>query len=102
MKYKCDEKVLFGVIKEFLLVTTCHCNDICEHSGMYYALIQQFSCSYPYKVGGFDVPIDFILSFSLTDKVDIVPIDCVQCVCFKMCLEEAMFLSVPLNVYELE
>jgi hypothetical protein len=101
--YQSDQDdVSFGAVKTFVKITECACAELCNHYGVYVALLQRFVIDFPFKVTEMNVSLTNILSCSLSGTVDIVPIQKIHCVCFRMTLGSDLFLSVPLNEYELE
>ena len=94
--------VFFGAIKVFVRITDCQCDDVCNDPAGYFALIKRFNYSYPFTIAQPRATIKSIVSCSISEDIDLVPIHLLQCVCFKMVVESSLFLSIPLNTQELE
>lgn len=92
----------YGSVKVFVKVSNCSCVNHCEHNPKYYALVQNFQCTLPFHTTGPNATISSIFSCAPNDDLDCVPISSLVAVCFKMKVDENLFLSVPLNPYELE
>ena len=103
VKYKSNNRNdLYGCIKIFVKVTDCKCQVCCDHFGTFFALIKRYDCSVAFYTTNPVVPITSFLSCAPSETVDCVPIHNLECVCFKLCDDSSLFLSVPLNPYELE
>jgi hypothetical protein len=97
VKFKSSsDEIGFGLVKIFVKVTGCNCDVLCNHDGTYNALVHKFKCSIPFRT-------THLLLCEMTNDIQLIPIENLECVCFKICLDEELFyLSVPLNCYELE
>ncbi|KAE8741568.1 hypothetical protein FOCC_FOCC012905 [Frankliniella occidentalis] len=92
VKYAFQGQVFFGCIKVFV-----------RTEQQSFAVLQRYVTSYPFHV---DSPVRAsvlsLLYCSVTDQVDIVPVKDLHCVCFKMSVDTHTYLSLPLNLHELE
>ncbi|KAK3923500.1 tRNA wybutosine-synthesizing protein 4, partial [Frankliniella fusca] len=103
VKYKSSGREFsYGCIKTFVKVAECMCDTFCNHPGTNVALINRFNCSIPFQTSSPMVEINSILSCVLTNDKELVLIEDLECVCFKISVDEYEYLSVPLNLYELE
>ena len=103
VKYKTDDRnTIYGCVKVFVKVTSCQCKVNCDHLGTYFALVNRFDSFVPFHTTNPNVPIISTLSCVPSNCIDCVTIHELECDCFKVYVDPSMFLSVPLNSYELE
>lgn len=100
--YHVNNMERFGYIKVFIRVTNCNCTKLCWCTAKFYALVQRVECHRAFKITELCMEIPWMLSCEITDSIDVISVECVKSVCFKIPVDSQMFLSLPPNSYELE
>ncbi|KAK3926367.1 Formiminotransferase N-terminal subdomain-containing protein [Frankliniella fusca] len=101
IRYKVDNLFKYGVVQTFLKVRTCNCSDSCDCSAEYAAVIKPLELTPAF--GNDIVKVHHIYTIIPSDlPEEIVYVDCLSTVLFKIDVGNSVYIAEPLNKYEFE